>query len=356
MKKIFAFVFFTFHYSLFVCHAQTATITDATVQGKAIVLTYDITDAQQGQTFDIELWYSTNAASYQKCSSLSSSGGLTELTAGNGKQITWNVLQDLQRLEANTIDFEVHAAVKAKNSFAINADFTVEGIAMRGIQGGTFAMGSTDCESYEKPSQQVTLGNFAIMKTELTVAQFKVFIDETSYQTDADKRTGGYGSYCWNGSSWEKKDGVNWKCDVSGSLRPQSEYNHPVIHVSLNDALAYSRWFSRKTGQTWRLPTEAEWEYAARGGQKYKYSKSSNLGDQDWYRSNSRKKTYPVGQQKPNGFGVYDMDGNVWEWCSSDMNRVVRGGSSDIQSLRCGQLLSPDYRNKLLGFRLVSPK
>ncbi len=377
------FSLFTFHFSLFLCHAQTATITGASVQGKTVVVTYDIADAKQGQTFDIELWYNANAAGFKKCSSLNSSEGLTELTAGYGKQISWNVLQDLQRLEANTLDFEIRASVKAKNTFAINTDFIVEGIAMRGIQGGTFTMGSNDGGSDEKPTHQVIVGNFAMMKTELTVAQFKVFIDETGYQTDADKRTGGYGSYCWNGSSWEQKDSVNWKCGVSGSRRPQSEYNHPVIHVSWNDAVAYAEWFSHKTGQIWRLPTEAEWEYAARGGQNFKYAGSNNLDDVAWYNGNSGNKTHPAGQKTPNGFGLYDLSGNVWEWCndwygnyrtgsqtnprgpSAGVVHVFRGGSwyYDMQNCRTADRVksstgdgSPEVRSDLIGFRFVFPK
>jgi formylglycine-generating enzyme required for sulfatase activity len=378
MKKIFALALFTFLFSLFVCNAQTATITDASVQGKTVVVSYNITDAKQGQTFDVELWYSANAATYKKCSSLNSSEGLTKLTAGYGKKITWNVLNDLSRLEASTLDFEVRAAVKAKNTFAINADFTVEGIAMRGIQGGTFTMGSNDGEDDEKPTHQVTVGNFAMMKTELTVAQFKVFIDETGYQTDADKRSGNYGSWIWNGSSWEQKDGVNWKCGVSGSLRPQSEYNHPVIYVSWNDAVAYAEWFSRKTGQTWRLPTEAEWEYAARGGQNYQYAGSNIVDEVAWYSQNSGNKTHPEGQKNANDFGLYDMIGNVWEWCNdwygeyqtdSQTNpkgsswgsrRVSRGGGWNDAALYCRAAYrggsGPACRGYNLGFRLVSPQ
>jgi formylglycine-generating enzyme required for sulfatase activity len=289
------------------------------------------------------------------------------------------VLNDLTRLEANTLDFEVRAAVKAKNAFAINADFTIEDIAMRGIQGGTFTMGSSDseAESDETP-HTVTVGNFAMMKTEVTVAQFKVFIDETGYQTDADKHTGGYGSYCWNGSDLlDKKESVNWKCGVSGSLRPQSEYNHPVIHVSWNDAVTYAEWFSRKSGQTWRLPTVAEWEYAARGGQNYKYAGSDNLDNIAWYNGNSGDKTHPVGQKAPNGYGLYDMSGNVWEWCkeresnfqtitlanpngSKGSDSTFRGGSWYYFAQDCLIVRSnnrqKDFRLYDLGFRLVSPK
>jgi formylglycine-generating enzyme required for sulfatase activity len=209
------------------------------------------------------------------------------------------------------------------------------------------------------------------------VAQFKQFIDDTGYQTDADKRTGGYGSYIWDGSSWVEKDGVNWKCGVSGPLRPQSEFNHPVIHVSWNDAVAYAQWLSRKTGKTWRLPSEAEWEFAAKGGSATTYSGSNSIDEVAWYSSNSGGKTQPVGQKKPNGYGLYDMTGNVWEWCAdwyssdyyksspssnpqgpnSGSHRVYRGGSWYINAEYCRVAnrngSAPDYRGHDIGFRLV---
>ncbi|OPZ98989.1 MAG: Serine/threonine-protein kinase pkn1 [Bacteroidetes bacterium ADurb.Bin408] len=268
------------------------------------------------------------------------------------------------------------------NSFALNADFTVPvagiDLKMRGIQGGTFTMGSSDSEAAsDETPHTVTVGNFAMMKHEVTVAEFKKFIDDTGYQTDADKRTGNYGSYIWNGNQWEKKDGVNWKCGVNGSLRPQSEYNHPVIHVSWNDAVAYAEWLSKKTSQTWRLPTEAEWEYAAKGGQNYKYAGSDNIAAVAWYNDNSGMKTQEVGQKSPNGFGLYDMTGNVWEWCSdwykddyyktsgssnpqgpsTGSYRVLRGGSWYYEARGCRSTGrdsdSPDDRSGNTGFRLV---
>jgi formylglycine-generating enzyme required for sulfatase activity len=160
-------------------------------------------------------------------------------------------------------------------------------------------------------------------------------------------------------------------------LRPQREYNHPVIHVSWNDAAAYAEWLSRKTGQTWRLPTEAEWEYAAQGGKNYKYAGSSIISNVGWYSKNSGGKTHIVGQKSPNNFGLYDMTGNVWEWCSdwfgsdyyksspqnnpqgpsSGSGRVLRGGSWSHYARYCRTAhrhnRRPDARNYYNGFRLV---
>ena len=266
-----------------------------------------------------------------------------------------------------------------------NRTFTVNGVTfeMVAVKGGTFTMGCTseqggECDNDEKPTHSVTLSDYYIGKYEVTVAQFRAFINETGYQTDADKNGG---SYIWNGSQWVLKSGVNWRCGADGRVRSSSEDNHPVIHVSWNDAKAFYEWLSRKTGANFRLPTEAEWEYAARGGNKsrgYKYSGSNNIGSVAWYSDNSGSTTHQVGTKSPNELGIYDMTGNVWEWCSdwygdyssgsqtnpqgqsSGSNRVYRGGSWDSfarycrVSYRC--IASPDYRYYYLGFRLASGK
>jgi len=172
-------------------------------------------------------------------------------------------------------------------------------------------------------------------------------------------------------------------CGVSGSLRPQSEYNHPVVHVSWYDAMAYAQWLSKKTGKIWRLPTEAEWEYAARGGVSsasttaYTYSGSDNIDAVAWYSNNSSIQTHPVGQKQPNDYGLYDMTGNVWKWCSdwysdsyyssnpisnpqgssSGSYRVNRGGSwysnAEICRVAYRNYYTPSNRNYNLGFRLA---
>ncbi len=252
------------------------------------------------------------------------------------------------------------------------------------VPGGTFTMGCAseardgDCEDDEKPAHEVTVDAFYMSVHEVTVGQFMAFIEDSGYRTDTDKE--GW-SYIWTGSSYEKKDGVNWKCDVSGDIRPQVEYRHPVIHVSWNDAVAYAEWLSQKTGQNYRLPTEAEWEYAARGGERgakdnHLYSGSNTIDEVAWYDGNSGGQTHPVGQKKANQLGLYDMSGNVWEWCADwygeypaaaqrnptgpgrGSDRVLRGGGwiSSPQYCRAANRDNgnPDARSGYVGFRVVS--
>jgi formylglycine-generating enzyme required for sulfatase activity len=223
------------------------------------------------------------------------------------------------------------------------ANFNIE---MVFVKGGSFTMGCTDeqendCKSNEKPVHKVTLSDFYIGKFEVTVAQFKKFIDETNYSTDAEK--GGV-SYFWTGTEWEKIAGINWKHDAQGKVRPQSDYDHPVIHISWNDALEYSRWLSRKTGKYYRLPTEAEWEYAARGGTQsigYKYAGSNNIGEIAWYDDNSSGKTHTVMKKKANEIGIFDMSGNAWEWCSDWFDSYSNSKQHDPQgpSIGAGHVL-----------------
>jgi formylglycine-generating enzyme len=279
----------------------------------------------------------------------------------------------------------------------INAlDIPDDGLVL--IRGGAFQMGSDDGEADEKPVHSVTVRDFYLGKYELTVAQFKTFVDATGYKTDAEKNDAG--SYFWIDGKWELKPGTNWRHDAEGKLRPQNEYKHPVIHLSWNDATEYCKWLSQKNGKTYRLPTEAEWEYAAGNGSRHtKYSwgngepsgkNGGNVADESkrpgngsswdtkfdgyndgyWY-------TAPIGSYNPNDFGLYDMTGNVWEWCSdwygsdyyknSPSNnptgsatgsyRVQRGGSwlSNPQDCRVADRCNdaPGVRYYGTGFRLA---
>ena len=246
----------------------------------------------------------------------------------------------------------------------VNKTITVNGVTfeMVAVKGGTFTMGCTseqgdDCKDVEKPSHSVTLSDYYIGKYEVTVALFRTFVNETGYRTDAEKE--GW-AYKWmmvdEEWKWNKVDGLYWIHDNEGNTRKSSEDNHPVLYVSWKDAVEFCSWLSYKTKQTFRLPTEAEWEYAARGGNKskgYKYSGGNSIDDVAWFSENSGYKTHQVGAKSPNELGIYDMSGNVWEWCqdlkgdyssssqtnptgpASGSRHVYRGGSWNTITSAC---------------------
>lgn len=273
------------------------------------------------------------------------------------------------------------------------------------IKGGTFNMGSPSSEvdrGDDEYQHSVTLSDFYMGKYEVTVSQFKKFIDETGKQTDADKN--GW-SYIWNGSELKLKEGVNWKCDIKGEVYSGnlSDNNYPVIHVSWNDAVAYCEWLSKKCEKTYRLPTEAEWEYACRNvastlrdhsvqnasdvstpfntGSNLTTSQANYNGNYP-YNGHSKgtymEKTMLVGSYSPNAMGLYDMNGNVCEWCSdwysvdyytssprknpkgpniALLYHVYRGGSWNDYAQSCRSAArnfsNPDAHSPDLGFRLV---
>jgi formylglycine-generating enzyme required for sulfatase activity len=254
------------------------------------------------------------------------------------------------------------------------------------IRGGTFRMGSEDGDSDEKPVHRVTVRDFYMSKCELTVGEFRTFVEKTGYRTTAEKE--GW-AYAWNGTSWGKVNGASWR-----SLGFEQTDRHPVVCVSWDDAQEYCRWLSRKTGKTYRLPTEAEWEYACRAGTTttYPWGDDPDAGA-GWCNAADRTAkekfpgrtvfnwrdgyvfTAPVGSFKANTWGLHDMIGNVWEWCQdwcgeypvgsvtdpagpgSGSNRVIRGGGWNNYARLCRSANRgrgcPGARGRDLGCRLV---
>lgn len=242
-----------------------------------------------------------------------------------------------------------------------NQDFTetAYGLNMRMIyvEGGSFTMGCTseqggDCDSDESPSRYVTVNSFYMGMLEVTQSQWEKVMGTSVYQ---------------------QKN----KANPDGPMRGTGA-DYPMYYVSWEEAREFCRRLSQQTGKTYRLPTEAEWEYAARGGKKNestKYSGSNYLGSVAWYSDNSNNSAHPCGTKQANALGIYDMSGNVWEWCedwfgnyvSYDTNnpkgatmgqyRVLRGGgwinfASSCRVTNRG-INSPDYRYNYYGFRVV---
>ena len=259
------------------------------------------------------------------------------------------------------------------------------------INGHEFLMGSPENEAdrHEKNELQhpVKIDTFFMSKYAVTVAQFESFIKATGYETDAD--IGGSSGF-WNGKKWADKKGVNWRHDVNGN--EQTDKKHPVINVSWNDATAYCAWLQETTVINFRLPYEAQWEFACRAGTTTPFNTGDNLTtDQANYNGNYPynknpkgkylKKTMPVGSYPPNAWGLCEMHGNVWEWCrdwygeeyydeckkqglvenptgpGDGSDQVLRGGSwCDVaRYCRCADRSTngPYYRGTSVGFRLV---
>ena len=218
------------------------------------------------------------------------------------------------------------------------------------FEGGEFIMGSNTGTALEMPAHKVKVSAFKIDKSPVTVEQFSAFVYHTKYVTDAEK-FGDSGVFNTQTQQWELKKGAYWLYPL-GSDKDKATANYPVTHVSWNDAEAYCRYIGK------RLPTEAEWEYAARNGGKSEsiYSWGNETVVNGKFKANVWQGnaisdvqgadgfvyTSPVGQFGLTAAGLTDMGGNVWNWCedvfslypgnnqsfeSNPDNKVMRGGS-----------------------------
>lgn len=226
---------------------------------------------------------------------------------------------------------------------------------------GTFKMGDINGNGLEneRPVVEKTISeSFVMQSKEVTVGAFEKFVNETQYKTEAEKGKGC--AYYLNGEPvWEAS--LNWRAPGF-----EQTNDFPAVCLTKNDATAYAEWFSDKTAQVYRLPTEVEWEYAARAGTDTEYPWGNeigkNLANCGWCGSEwSNKRTAPVGSFSANAFGLYDTVGNVWEWTSSIENKknaVVRGGAwnfaPSLARASTRLILAPDFRANYIGFRLMS--
>ena len=246
------------------------------------------------------------------------------------------------------------------------------------IPAGVFWMGSSPSDDYliddELPQHRVRITRpFYLGMCEVTVGQFRQFVEAQSYRTDAE--SDGQGGFGLDGEAFVSKPEYSWR-NVGF---PQSD-EHPVVNVSWNDAVAFCQWLTQKDSRPYRLPTEAEWEYACRAGTRTRYSygyDEAGMEHHAWFEANSSASTHPVGQKRPNAWGLYDVHGNVYEWCSdgygayteastpvddptgttASVYRVYRGGCWYTPASQCRSAIrlrsQSRKRSGSLGFRVV---
>lgn len=306
-------------FTAFCSFGQTVSNVDAYQEGKNIIITYDI-----DKLGFVDLVYcSTDGGRTWGEALRQVTGDVNKQVPAGSHRLVWNVLAEREKLSGANICFKV---------VANSGRFTVCGVSfeMVRVEGGTFRMGA----------HSVTLSGYYIGKTEVTQAL------------------------------WEAVMGTN-SCEFKGD-------DLPVEFVSWNDCQEFIQKLNSLTGRNFRFPTEAEWEFAYRGGNNsrgYKYSGSNNLANVAWYYDNSGGQTHPVATKAPNELGIYDMSGNVWELCGdwyanytsnsqsnpsgpqSGSDPVIRGGSwYDYvrycrSSFRGG--INPKNRSNAIGLRLA---
>ncbi len=306
--------------------AQKATNVIARQVGKNIEVTYDL-----DQMSDVSLSVSTDGGKTFSQPLLHVSGDAgKKISPGSNKKIMWVVLDDRESLVSGNVVFRINTEENSIRQITNGYVVKVNGIVFNFVNviGGNFVMGATSeqvdyAERSEKPAHYVTLSTFSLGETEVTQEL--------------------------------------WEYVMGNNPSKYSNPKNPVENVTFKDCQKFINTLNfllkdQLNGKVFRLPTEAEWEYAARGGnraQRQLYSGSGVINNVAWYKDNSNNHTHQVKQKQPNELGLYDMSGNVWEWCSdlscsysssaqtnpkgaSDgVYRVVRGGSWNVNPKNC---------------------
>jgi formylglycine-generating enzyme required for sulfatase activity len=306
----------------------------------------------------------------------------------------------IQRLRSSLEDARLYGSFEPGQQFSDMLEgLGVSGPDMVVIPAGNFMMGSPENESdrmsNEGPQHRVTFSRgFALAQTEVSVGEFRLFVEATGYTTDAE-RSGGSRVYDLNTGRMDRQSDINWRHDYAGRT---ADDNLPVLHVSWNDAAAYAEWLAERTGRGYRLPSEAEFEYALRAGSQTPFwwgngtpdrAVENVTGDRDQSPTGARWNVAfrryssgfwgpaPVGSLEANPFGLYDMGGNVMEWvedCWHDSyvrapgdgtawvnpgcnRRVIRGGawsSTPAMSRSAFRIASADDGTDMrVGFRVA---
>lgn len=307
-------------------YAQEVKNVVAKVQDQAIVITYDFVNVPIAKDYTVLLYAIHDGTTSQLRNATGEVGG--QIKPGSNKQIVWGPLSEFPNgFSASSLQFKVVAQEKYHN---------LRGLDVVDVVGGTFEMGcklGRDVDSDQTcPSNvnlhEVILSDFQITKYEITNSQYTTFLNDINAKSDGIFEDSVFGTvkYIDVASNYSQVKYNGGKFEVVSDL-----HNYPVIEVSWYGAAAYARWAGGA------LPTEAQWEYAARGGNQskdYRYSGSNDPDTVAWHASNGRTagaatatvRTHPIGLKLPNELGIYDMSGNVWELCRDNYYSSYHSG------------------------------